>query len=369
MKVAILTYHNAINYGAVLQSYALCNTVNNLGHDCIVLDYRCPSVESQYKLKWPWNCWSMKNFFAHNLTQIMLFRKKKNFQLFVKNFIPLSYKLNRKDLFNNNLPYDIYIVGGDQVFNPICNNSDLTYFLDFVSHGRKNSYSASLGSVEQFSKILFNPFPLLFNFDNLLLRETSSSKYLSEKLGKKCFVALDPVWLLTEKAWNRCIEYPKENSYILVYNLLDLSQVKSFVRALSFKTGLKIICISRTILGELKYLGFSKSASNCSPFEFLGYLKKARYVVTDSFHGASFSIIFHKKFFVAKDSAKSNTNSRLLDLLDTTGLNDRFLSKDSIHNFDDNINYCFVDEIMKKEKEKSFLLLKNILELNLNMED
>ncbi len=364
MRVAILTYHNAINYGAVLQAYALSHAINALGYDCEVLDYRCPAVEAQYTAKSFKKSGTIKHFLSHNLTQIMLQEKKKKFQNFVKTHILLSSQYTREELLEQDLPYDLYIVGGDQVFNPNCHRSDATYFLDFVKQGSKNSFSASLGSIEHFERMAFDPLPLLSQFDTIYTREQNAAEYLTEKTGKSCESILDPVWLPERTAWSDLTGNGGcEEDYIFVYNLLDTDTLMKSVKALHKKTGLKVIAASGMVRGEMRFFGWAKSASNCSPCEFLRLLRQAKYVVTDSFHGTAFSMIFGKQFFVVQNDAKSNTNSRITNLLQMAALEDRIVGKSVIDLHVPEIDYSAVHAVMAAERQKALDKLDAMLRI------
>jgi hypothetical protein len=238
--IGILTFHNAINYGAVLQAYALSKYIGLEGFECQVINYLCPGVERQYNYRRFEDCSSFKNFIAHNLTCFLRKRKKKNFGKFIK-ILPLSEEINKRDdLSAKTSKYRSIIVGSDQVFNPICSSRDLSFFLDFYSGGMKTSYGASMGSVEMFKKWESDALPLLKGFNSISTRERDAAQYLSEALYKECIQVVDPVWLLNRKEWERIAECPVKGDYIYVYNLDDHYELLNFSIELSEKEGLPI---------------------------------------------------------------------------------------------------------------------------------
>lgn len=356
MKVGILTYHNAINYGAVLQAYALSSRINHMGHNCRIIDYRCYGVEIQYSFKCISESTSLLNFFAHNLTCLLRSLKKKRFACFMQK-LPLTKDIisNKNDLKNLENEFDIFIVGSDQVFNPICTKNDSTYFLDFVESKTKISYAASLGSIDKFKTWNIDVFSKLNTFKYLTFREDDSTQYIANKLGKKCCTMVDPVWLLDENEWCDVIEDVEcaNEKYIFVYNLNDYDLLYKYACFIARKTGYKIIAVNRTVMGDYKFIRIANIYSNVSPSQFLGLIKNAQYVITDSFHATSFSLIFGVEFYVILDDKKNNTNSRITLLLDKVGLTERVVT-------DNSENWLIYDKLDKNVTKQ--LIKKHITE-------
>lgn len=136
MKVGILTFHRAINYGAVLQTFALQKVLSRYC-ECEVIDYRCKYIENLYK---PFNI-SKDRFIRSLISTILKYRSRKikmiKFYKFLDNNVKLSPSFNKSDLKNIEDNYDVFITGSDQVWNNSCAGFDKTYFLDFVSDKRK----------------------------------------------------------------------------------------------------------------------------------------------------------------------------------------------------------------------------------------
>ena len=363
MKIAILTYHNAINYGAILQAMALNRVINDMGYECNTIDYQSCTIKRQYNFRRLKDSTSLKNFFAHNLICILHEKKKKRFYQFLEN-IRLSQKCTKEELKQVVQEYSIVIVGSDQVFNPVSNNNDTAYFLDFSDTQKKCSYGASIGSIEQFERMKFDPFPYLKNFEIITMREEESAAYFQKKLNRKCDVVLDPVWLLPVSEWEKYISFKKKEDYIFVYNLMDYSYMREKIKKLKKETGLPVYVVNRTIIGEYQYFGWSKNFSNCSPGDFLGLIKNATYIVTDSFHGTSFAIIFRKQFFSALNPETSNTNSRITNILKKCNLEERSFTPEKEIDGKNIIDYSVLGNMIEEEKSQSIELLRNICSLN-----
>lgn len=145
MRICILTFHRAQNYGAVLQAYALQKKIEELGYTCDILDYRCEKIENSYKL------FGVKSPSPKNVVSMLLhlpfnIKKEKSFAKFRKQFLRISEEIyTRQNIANSNKEYDVFIVGSDQVWNGDLTGVDRTYFLDFVKERKtKIAYAASV---------------------------------------------------------------------------------------------------------------------------------------------------------------------------------------------------------------------------------
>ena len=105
----------------------------------------------------------------------------------------------------------------------------------------------------------------------------------------------------------------------------------------------------RQIMGDAMYAGCARNVSNCSPEDFLAFIRDAQYVVTDSFHGASFSILMQRPFFAALNPASQNTNSRISNVLKTAGLESRSITRESVPHMDCDIDWNHVDKNMSQQ--------------------
>lgn len=358
-KVGIMTFHRAINFGAVLQAYALNRKLNELGYDCTTIDYACEAVEIQYRYRGRKKCTSWKNFVAHNLTCLLHHKKKARVESFRKR-IPQSPICDQRTISGVAAEYDILITGSDQVFNPTCHRDDPAYYLSFATKQKKVAYAASLGSVESYMNSRLDTTALLYDFAKLSFREADATKHISNQLGRKCRTLLDPVWLLSKDAWCEVASKKKPSRFIFVYNLMNYPYMRAFVKRLRRLTGYHVITASGTIIGDAMYVGFAQNISNCSPEEFLAFIRDAQYIVTDSFHGTSFSILMQKPFFVALNPASQNTNSRISMVLKTAGLENRSITQESVPYTDCDIDWNRVGQNMSPQIQESIRFLTDI---------
>ncbi len=365
MKIGIITFHRALNYGAVLQAYALSETISQIDSavDAEVIDYRSPYIEGGYKPFTIVGETNIKNIIIALLTMRGRIVKRKKFDQFASKYVRISKKSYRREqLTEANEEYQSFITGSDQVFNDVCTGFDKSYFLDFVSQDlKKNSYAASFG-FERIPNGLENDYKMLLqNFNRLSVREEAGKKIIYDLLGRESYLHIDPTFLLGKDEWSKVAVKPKETKYILVYLLQPSKTIFDFVDKLSKKTGCTPLLMH---LHFFKPNGI-KQIVTAGPDEFLGYFANAEYVVTNSFHGTAFSTIFNKKFFVEYQTTAAARNSRQKNLLQLLGLENRVISKDTeaelLNNLDAPIDYTNVEKIISKEREKSKDYLEQII--------
>lgn len=367
MKVGFITRHAVANYGSILQSYAMQETIKNLGHESEIINYIRDDENGKNIGKTMLNrskFWN-KNVitrFVYNILQTPNYTNSFNkFSKYRKELLQETKEYNSLEHLKNDCPNeDIYCTGSDQVWGKIGDDDyDKTYFLDFVPEGKKCiSYASSFGK-EKINKNLEEKLPeLLKKYSKILVREDSAVKLLKEK-EIPCEQTIDPVYLLDKEQWNKMIGNTKFNKkYILVYQLHNNKEFERYCKEFSKKVNLPLIRISISWLymfrpGKLAFLP--------TPQEFMAYFRDAEYVITDSFHGTSFSLIFNKKFVYI---LPGETSTRITSILNLTGTQDRILS--NYNDFDTikkEIDYKRVNDILKDERKKSIELLRDAIEI------
>lgn len=362
IRTATITFHEAINYGAILQTYALQQSILKLNIENEIINYSCKDIEKVYRLI---RLDSLRGFIKSIVSIKSFYYKKKNFNTFIKEHIKMTPKVNKNFLCSEtfNKQYDVFITGSDQVWNYEITNFDKTYMLDFVREDKKKkSYAASFGIGEIPSRYKLEYKRYLEKFSSILLREKTGIQIIEKLLNKKVETVLDPVFLLSKEEWNTIIKPNKfdeiKNKYILVY--MPTVEMKTFVEALSKKYKLPIYNITDPILKWKN--SFGKIESSLSPNEFVNAIKNAKFVVTASFHATVFSIIYNKEFYINIDSKGKVRGSRLIDLLNLLGINNREISEQKIEDLN-LLNWKDINKKLQIEKEKSFQKLKQMLEV------
>lgn len=323
MKIGILTFHAAHNYGAVLQAYGLYKYLTNLGHEVYVIDYRPQSLIKGYRRDFPElpkNPYKLlKLLLSEPIVRKHRIRRFDNFENFIKHRIKLYPCTEEFD----GSSFDEIIIGSDQVWNiALLNDKYDTLFWGTNIKTRCISYAASFG----WYKFKDNDIKIikdkLQKFSSLSIRETNSAEFLSKETGLNIEVACDPTLLLTKEEWESLCRPIKSNKpYVLCYNLLQSKDCDKLAHDLAKTHDLELIKITpRVTLGNT----FS-TIQDASPIDFLSYIKDADYVVTSSFHGTVFSILFNKEFYSV---GLSKYGGRIKSLLEMIGLEERMLNPD-----------------------------------------
>jgi len=313
-----------MNYGALLQTYALNLYIKNRGFDVEIINYY--SNEHKAKYNFYQKPTSVRNFFYYIIKTIFIFSYLKKSYKF-KRFRKCYFKLTRryKNLDDVSFDYDKVMTGSDQVFN--INYSDrYIYFQPFIKKNgqKKIAYAPSFG-VNTIDKAFWEKIECLVkDFDHLSCRESDGSSFLKEMTGKDVPHVLDPVFLLNESEWSTIASkrFIKEK-YLFVY---DLNGKKSLIDiAKRIKNTEKIVLLSNDPIAKVReeYKGVDVFIQSAGIEEFVGLIKYSEAIVTDSFHGTAMSIIFRKPFysFIALEKA----SFRILSLLKSLSLESRLI--------------------------------------------
>jgi hypothetical protein len=357
MKLGIITFHRAKNYGAVMQTYALNKVTKNLGIDSEVIDYRYNKIENDYAF---FKSKNAKKILKDIINYPLKKGKWKKFDRFIEKNINLSEKVYREaqELEEANKIYDCYLTGSDQVFNLKMTGNDENYFLHFAdSSKKKNSYAASFGQKEipKDKEEIYKT--LLSDFHSISIREKDAIKIVNELTDKNPRIDVDPSFLLDKNEWEKVSLPPKEKGkYIVLFVMQKNQTIFKFTEDLSAKTGYPIIFITD---GYKKYLK-AKHKMVVSPEEWLGYFLHAEYIVTNSFHGLAFAVNFNKKFFVELQKPPATGNSRLETILQEYQLQNRMIKNGTSVAIDQDIDWDFVNQELDKNKKQSLNYLKGL---------
>jgi len=315
-KIGILTYMLS-NYGAVLQAFALQYYLKqNDKSDVYNIDFRTADhdqADKIFRMGIPLNPSELLTFLFTCLRYRDLLKRKKRTWNFKHTYFSFTKRYNTEnELLDSPPQMDIFVTGSDQVFNPRGHNQKV-YFLDFPKMGAKKiAYAASFGSVKTITPDWeLKTAPAILDFDALSARELEGADYLSKITNHTVPCLVDPVFLLEKEQWEKiAIDPTIKEKYILVYDLNGGENLLTLANKVQQSTGYTIICITDKVT---KLYKSSKQVYSAGPAEFVGLFKNAEYVVTDSFHGLVFSIIFNIKFFAYV--ATKETSSRIYNLL------------------------------------------------------
>lgn len=354
INVCTMTHHTVPNFGAVLQAYALQKTLEKLSVENELLNYKSMRVEKNYYRSFKL-CKTIKDKIKYFL---FFFQRKryKKFDDFILNNLKISREYNKEELSTAEDIYDLFITGSDQVWNLNIHNGDTSYMLDFVKDSsKKGSYAASFGYME--IPIIYKDIScnLLKQFTYLLVRERTGIDIINQlNINIHADQVLDPTLLLTKDDYVPFVKSRNRKKYILLYDLIDSNELKQFAFDLSKKTKLDVISINSSFI---RVRG-AKNRFSTGPDEFIDLIAKSEYVVTSSFHGIIFSMIFNKNFYFGLNKEKINNNSRIIDLANKFGFSDRNI--EYISEIKD-IEYNPINMKIEKERKKSIDLLMGMI--------
>lgn len=377
-RVGIITmYHGSYNYGGVLQAYALQKAVSDLGYYSEQISFERKgnisfksNIKSRLEVDNPltviiWGIDRTKKVINTKLAR-KIYEKKYNNDINIRrrkfdeyrNNISHSKIYTSETIEESVKNYDAFICGSDQVWKPgvVCKE----YLLEFVPKDIcKISYAASISknklSVQE-SEFIING---LNRLDAVSVREKDAVNLINKYTEKKVEWVLDPTFLLHPIHWEtQCEEIKIKGDYIFCY-LLGVNKVqRKLIENLARKNNMKVVTIpfangdynfTDASFGDIK-------VCDAGPYDFLGLIKNAKLVITDSFHATVFSNIFNTDFYVFERTEEVSMNSRIISLLEFLNLKDRFIqcfNKDIIWESIDFNSIKSFDE--KREECKKFL--------------
>lgn len=367
MKIGILTFQRAHNYGAVLQAYALKSTLENMGHEVKIVDYWPTYRKGAYKRFDFFFIRSLKMSFTERVQRMLLqpqrFVRYKRFEEFIHNYLNLNDNPQYLKPEHIQDDCDLYIYGSDQIWKynsyPTLMGFDEVFWGVYpVTQNKKIAYAASMGLLrtgETESKSIQQH---LQNFHSIGVREIQLQEMIQSLTEKSVVHVLDPVFLVPVEKWKSIAPKEKQikNRYILFYHLLYSSDAVNKVSELAKKTGLDIVEINN---GKLP-LVFNKAARGIAngPLEFLDLIQNAEYVVSISFHGVAFSIIFEKQFYAF---SVGNNAARAQSLLGALGIKDRLITDGDPIDIENRINYREVTSKLNLQRKQSIEFLRSAM--------
>lgn len=363
-NTAIITFNQAINFGAVLQMYALQNVlINKIGVNAKVINYISPILSRTYKKvdkitflnpKILYNTIFNNGYIKFNIAGFKKFNEENI--IFTDNVYTSKEEL--KEL-NNEFQY--FITGSDQVFNPYCSGFDDNYFLNFIDRNNyKASYAASIGLQNIPEELELYYREMLTDFKNISIREKSGAKELNRIICNRISVNIDPTLLLVDKQWKK-LEKPLfvPTPYILIYAISEDKKMLKFARKIAKKKKCKILYINDRLLKPYGMI----SLRNINPAEWLFLFRNAEAIVTNSFHGIAFSINYKKIFYPFYLNKNIKVNSRIKDLLELLKLDYLIINDIKKAKYEnENIDYIYAHKILEIERQNSIQYLNSIYE-------
>lgn len=371
MKVGIITFHYPVNYGAVLQAYALSFYVKSLGHEVVFINYIPRDLDDPGAKRLRGN---LKNFLQEQYIQLVArytgHKLVGKFESFQSEYLPVGERVYRSlDELKKDPPVcDAYLCGSDQIWNPHGQAFDPAYFLKFGAPGiRRISYAASFGTPVIPVYLLESLTDNLRGLDHVSVREKSGVDIVGRVSEGACTYVVDPTLLLDTYPCSIAPRHTKEG-YVFVYRLQQshalTKSLTGVVKRVSARLSKQVVSVS-----PHRYRFFLETGKTVYPHpgEWVGLIEHASFVVTNSFHGTVFAIINRKPFISFPRVDEAGQNGRMQELLADLGLEKRFiipknLSREQINSLvEDEIDWGDVELRLSRLRQESCSFLTQAL--------
>jgi hypothetical protein len=354
VRVGVLTYHRANNFGSALQTLGLQEALVKCGHEAAVLDY---VAVKRWNDGWGWKDYA--RFAAFNpLNRVLQARKFSRFRAERMNLTRALWNVH--DLEHEFVSYDVAMIGGDQVWNLKIRECGDPYFLklNIPDRVRKVSYGSCFGSESVPTEARGTIGASLRDFDALSVRNGMSARLVTELSGLTPDLVVDPTFLISFEDIQ--VKSALGIGSIVFYCLLTPQAAMAAMRkALQERLAYPVLSTS----SYSHFLGADKWAWGIGPGEWLSIFKNAEYIVTDSFHGTVFAIKNHKPFLTLAHP-KTETRMRMVELLERYGLIDRLIAHPLEATPDrmcNEIDYDRVDAEIQRDVVSSYRFLEAAL--------
>lgn len=348
MKAGIITMHKVPNYGSHLQAYALQRAFEKMDVESEIIDYKYPNEFHLSRQKEAKETVSLKKKILRTIgfpyiifIKIILLKQKFLFKRFERTYFKLSKAYNSpNELKTATLGYDLYVTGSDQVWNPRFAVGDSVFMCDF---GNESVPRIAFGASIAVTKIPERMFAVyaksLKKYRAVGIRDKSSKEILEKLSGKKVEIVCDPVFLLDKEEWLKLAEKSRLKLpekyilvYILTYSFNPYPEILKIIVAVKEKYDIPIVFIN----SSLKMALIVKPKKNffvVSTEDFLSLFANATFIITTSFHGTAFSLIFNRQF-ISLVNDDFHKDSRIVDLLELVGASSACCDKGKISDFD-----------------------------------
>ena len=335
----------------MLQAYALQHLIQKrYDAECEIIDFSNSEQKRMYSIVIKPR--RVKDFFR-NILNIMFYRQiqrhNKDYSKFKKNNLNLSkiQYSSLQELESEDLKYDIYIAGSDQVWNINAQDFDDAYFLPFVKNRKKIAYAVSLGATNPNSSKEKEKYSrYIKEFNGISVRERNAQKWIQSLIDRDVNICVDPTLLLPADSWKQITGKREVNGkYIFWYTMIYKKELCEIVQKISEKYGMPVYVIdAKEWSRRALYLRGIKLAHNGGPSSYLSLVKNAEIVLTSSFHGTVFCNVFKKNFWYINIHDKDTNDDRASFLLSQLGLSDRYIRKNEVLETDLTVSPVYPEE-------------------------
>lgn len=372
-KIGIVTFHSAHNCGSMLQAYALKTILNEkYKQNAEIINFVNSGSKNLYGYI---DFRPKKSAIKHNMHTLLhcpaVKKSRKDYIEFSNKYLKPTQKEyhTSKELSELDGKYDMFIAGGDQVWNIMCPDADDAYFLDFVKNTKKVAYSPSLGgnNINEFADDPKKYAEFLKDFDYLSVREPNGQKWIKDLTGIEVPIIADPTLLLTKEEWLNQFDLPKiDEPFIFNYAFFHHNPTANLpIQKISEEMGMPVYVLDMKswYIYRLDKFGI-KCFEKTGPTAFISLMANAEMVLTQSFHGTLFAALFHKHFWsYHAPIIKKKDDDRATAIMEQLGVSDRYVVIDDLPNQDymKKIDYSNTDNLINDLRAKAFEYIESFL--------
>lgn len=353
----VLTFVHTLNYGAVLQGVGLCKVLSRFTGSSELIDYSCPAVEMR---ETPTRASAKEICHPRRLTRHLinyktLCERAQAFDCFERGACSFGKQVTSQNEIAS--LYDMVIVGSDQVWSPRITLSDELYFLGdkCCSNIKKVAYAASFGDYKDLWKNKSEVSGWLKEFDSISVREESGRQILKELGIGGAKTVLDPTLLLTGDDWS---EYERSSNrsgkFVFAYAVSERDRTLANARRVARTIGAEVVFLE--CYPKMPAHGVT-TVNSIGPDEFIWYIRNASYIVTSSFHGMCFSILFQRPFRFVTSKGAEVEHTRTYALATALGLEGLLLREETA--VAPEIDYSSVNKLLERLRRESLEYLGN----------
>lgn len=368
-QVCIVTFYNSLNFGSRLQALGLARSIDKLGYEARFLRYFKARL---FTIKHPHMVYARickrlakkknKEFFEPVPYQASDARRERMAQFTKDNYREMTIASDGqwKETIKKGT---IFMSGSDIIWNPALGYPSY-YFLDFASYAKQPcvAYASSVGALELPKKYHKAYRRILNRFVAIGVREKATIDMLSKVVDNRLTKVVDPTLLLTSEEWDAFADKAQysekiEDRFIFCYFVMNDQKYWDYAKMVQEQTGLQVVVLPMHHLDEQQPFTIIKDGT---PYEFIDLIRRAEFVLTDSFHISVFSVQYKKEFYLLRRDRKAE-DAKFDELLGRYNLKDRVITDKTKFERKPEIDYDGAHEILNRDREESKRFLAEAL--------
>lgn len=353
-KIGLVTIHDTVNYGSLLQAFSTYRAIESLGYDVELIDYKCEKIQKREAVPQLKNQRSAKDFLKYLMWAGALRKKQENVWQFIRSNMKVSRPYTKDNIQQSNKDYDVFVVGSDIVWGTDITGGDYSYFLNFAEEGKKKiAFSSSVGTIwaEQERPIVEK---YLKQFQNISVREQLTVEWLRDLFDIPSENTCDPTMLWDRAFWDGYAEdsFAPKGKYVLIYAVnRDKKNITDGIRyAKEHGMPAYFVNFYTPVKG-------TKTIRPVTAGQWIALIKHADTVFSASYHGLLFSLYFGRNVFYY--NGRGNT-ARAISLAKDLSIEHREGTAENLA-ADKPIDYDNVQRVLQSKRDKSRAALERYL--------